>query len=126
MYESATIIGDKQYQFAKSLMNAATETVSGAVDYRHSFVDMSRLVVNLTNPIVHDHFGTIMNITTATLCSPALGYSFAAGTTDGPGAFGFTQGSVTGNPFWDKVRSLTLYLCRCAMFESFFMITTTL
>lgn len=25
-------------------------------------------------------------------CKPAMGYSFAAGTTDGPGAFDFTQG----------------------------------
>ena len=26
-------------------------------------------------------------------CKPAMGYSFAAGTTDGPGAFDFTQGT---------------------------------
>lgn len=25
-------------------------------------------------------------------CLPAMGYSFAAGTTDGPGSFNFTQG----------------------------------
>lgn len=25
-------------------------------------------------------------------CKPAMGFSFAAGTTDGPGAFNFTQG----------------------------------
>ena len=25
-------------------------------------------------------------------CKPAMGYSFAAGTTDGPGAFNFKQG----------------------------------
>ena len=29
-------------------------------------------------------------------CKPALGYSFAAGTTDGPGAFDFKQGKVDG------------------------------
>lgn len=38
------------------------------------------------------------------LCKAALGYSFAAGTTDGPGMMNFTQGTTTGNPFWDKVR----------------------
>jgi hypothetical protein len=31
-------------------------------------------------------------------------YAFAAGTTDGPGMFGFVQGTTSGNPFWDKVR----------------------
>lgn len=33
-----------------------------------------------------------------------MGYSFAAGTTDGPGMLNFTQGTTSGNPFWDKVR----------------------
>lgn len=39
------------------------------------------------------------------LCKPALGYSFAGGTTDGPGAFTFTQGVTTSNEFWDMVSS---------------------
>ena len=30
----------------------------------------------------------------------SLGYSFAAGTTDGPGAFDFTQATTTDNEFW--------------------------
>ena len=33
-------------------------------------------------------------------------FSFAAGTTDGPGEFDFTQGSNTTNPFWDFVSGL--------------------
>lgn len=37
-------------------------------------------------------------------CLPAMGYSFAAGTTDGPGAFDFTQGTTSGNPLWNLVR----------------------
>lgn len=41
-----------------------------------------------------------------TTCKPALGYSFAAGTTDGPGEFDFTQGVITGNPFWDFISGL--------------------
>ena len=36
-------------------------------------------------------------------CKPALGYSFAVGTTDGPGEFDFTQGVITGNPFWNFI-----------------------
>ncbi|KAJ5585128.1 uncharacterized protein N7459_004928 [Penicillium hispanicum] len=41
-------------------------------------------------------------------CTAALGYSFAAGTTDGPGAFDFTQnatGPATDNPLWIVARA---------------------
>nr|CAD7425993.1 unnamed protein product [Timema monikensis] len=38
-------------------------------------------------------------------CLPAMGYSFAAGTTDGPGAFTFKQATKTTNPFWNVVRN---------------------
>ena len=34
-----------------------------------------------------------------------MGYSFAAGTTDGPGSFAFEQGTTTSNPFWNTVRN---------------------
>lgn len=34
-----------------------------------------------------------------------MGYSFAAGTTDGPGVFDFTQGTTTDNPLWNTVRN---------------------
>ena len=35
-----------------------------------------------------------------------MGFSFAAGTTDGPGAFDFVQGDVKGNLFWKLVRNI--------------------
>lgn len=37
------------------------------------------------------------------LCTPALGYAFAAGCVDGAGGFDFTQGTTSGNDFWDLV-----------------------
>lgn len=40
-----------------------------------------------------------------TTCQAALGYSFAAGTTDGPGDFDFTQSSNSTNVFWQFVSS---------------------
>lgn len=95
MVESTQIIGDKQFKFARGLMDATTasvEEVSGPIDYRHSFVRMTSLNVTTAD-------GTVK-----TLCSPAMGYSFAAGTTDGPGMFNFAQGTTTDSPFWDKVR----------------------
>lgn len=33
-----------------------------------------------------------------------MGYSFAAGTTDGPGSFLFSQNTKTENPLWNFVR----------------------
>lgn len=33
-----------------------------------------------------------------------MGYSFAAGTTDGPGLFAFEQGALTGNALWNALR----------------------
>lgn len=33
-----------------------------------------------------------------------MGYSFAAGTTDGPGEFDFKQGTVTDNKLWNTIR----------------------
>lgn len=41
-------------------------------------------------------------------CPAALGYSFAAGTSDGPGAFDFTQNDpgAPSNPLWSVVSGL--------------------
>eukprot|EP00731_Ephydatia_muelleri_P030761 Em0022g275a len=83
MKDSTRIIGERQFEAAKALYGNATTIVSGPVDYRHQFVDMTniKLVVNGTN--VHT-------------CPPAMGYSFAAGCMDGQGAFNFTQGIMAG------------------------------
>lgn len=82
MEESCKIIGEKQFELAKSLMEDAVESIEGPIDFRHSFVDMSKLNV------------TISSGETVTLCSPAMGNSFASGTTDGPGMFNFVQGII--------------------------------
>lgn len=39
-------------------------------------------------------------------CYPAMGYSYAAGTSDGPGIPGFTQGILTSNPLINTYRNL--------------------
>lgn len=52
---------------------------------------------------------TLPDGTEAMTCPAALGYSFAAGTTDGPGAFDFTQGDSgdpDANPIWEVVKGL--------------------
>jgi neutral ceramidase len=91
MVESTQIIGNNQYEFAKKLTDTATEEISGPVDFRHSFVKMDELVVTLASG------------EKKTLCSPAMGYAFAAGTTDGPGMFDFTQGTTSSNRLWNLV-----------------------
>ena len=73
MMESTEIIGRRQYDAALGLYESASKTLIGEVGFRHSFVDMSNKTVTLANGEV------------VTTCPAALGYSFAAGTTDGPG-----------------------------------------
>ncbi|KAH7334765.1 Neutral/alkaline nonlysosomal ceramidase [Rhizoctonia solani] len=93
-FESNLIIGTNQFNGAKTLMGSTLPSVSGAVRSLHSYVNMSSYSFALTNG------------TTVTTCPPAMGYSFAGGTTDGPGAFDFTQGdnSTSQNPFWEIVK----------------------
>ena len=96
MKESAFIIGNRQFLEAKRLLNQAKNglLVDGPVRGINQWIDMSKRHVILDD-------GTM-----AVTCPAAMGYSFAAGTTDGPGEFDFTQGANTSNPFWDFVSGL--------------------
>ncbi|XP_076051185.1 neutral ceramidase [Oratosquilla oratoria] len=92
MVESTQIIGERQFQAAWELYhNESSTPLSGPVQFIHHFVDMGNVTVTL------DSGATVQT------CPPALGYSFAAGTTDGPGGFDFTQGMTEGTPFWNMV-----------------------
>ena len=96
MFLSTEIIGQQQADLATQLMQApaaSKHTLEAPLAYRHAYVYMPGLTVTLPN-------GTAVS-----LCRAALGYSFAAGTTDGPGQFDFRQGQQTGNRFWDIVRN---------------------
>ncbi|KAJ4834751.1 Neutral ceramidase 2 [Turnera subulata] len=78
-FESTRIIGERQFKKAVELFNKATEKLKGKVGYKHAYVDFSKLEVSLGNEMVKT-------------CPAAMGFAFAAGTTDGPGAFDFKQG----------------------------------
>jgi len=82
MFESTKIIGFRQYSKAKELFDNAVTRLSGPIKYIHQTVNMSNVAVELADN------------TTVKTCKPAMGYSFAAGTTDGPGAFDFHQGII--------------------------------
>lgn len=97
-FESTRIIGERQFRKAVELFNTATEQLTGKVGYKHAYVDFSNLEVGLPKK----GGGIEMGKT----CPAALGFAFAAGTTDGPGAFDFKQGDDNGNPFWKLVRNV--------------------
>ncbi|KAH9307463.1 hypothetical protein KI387_035374, partial [Taxus chinensis] len=98
-FESTRIIGERQFKKAAELFNDATKQLSGKIDYRHVYLDFSKLEVK----IQEGHGSREKVIKT---CPAAMGFSFAAGTTDGPGAFDFQQGDDKGNLFWRFVRNL--------------------
>lgn len=83
-FESTRIIGERQFKKAIDLFNMASEQLLGEVDYRHAYVDFSKLEVTLNKS------GGGSEVVKT--CPAAMGFGFAAGTTDGPGAFDFKQG----------------------------------
>ncbi|KAI9735903.1 MAG: hypothetical protein M1834_001369 [Cirrosporium novae-zelandiae] len=98
-------IGFRQYYAAKTLYVSMLSTdppsnvqsVRGptTVKSTHSFHSLSNYTFHLPD-------GTLVRT-----CPAALGYSFAAGTTDGPGAFDFTQNTTDpsdSSPLWLVVR----------------------
>nr|XP_034993811.1 neutral ceramidase [Zootoca vivipara]XP_034993812.1 neutral ceramidase [Zootoca vivipara] len=96
MFESTKIIGRNIYLKAKELSMKASEEISGPIRSSHEWVDMANVTVQLNAT----HSGKT--------CKPAMGYSFAAGTIDGPGVMNFTQGTTEGNSFWDAIRDALL------------------
>eukprot|EP00742_Colponemidia_sp_Colp-10_P000846 GILJ01000918.1.p1 GENE.GILJ01000918.1~~GILJ01000918.1.p1 ORF type:complete len:722 (+),score=110.05 GILJ01000918.1:313-2166(+) len=95
MFQSTEKIGHNQYMKAVELYGTAAEELSaGDIDYRFAFVDFNTLEVDAAFTSTGKNEKT---------CRPALGYSFAAGTTDGPGDFTFTQNDTSTNPFWKFV-----------------------
>ncbi|KAE9967717.1 hypothetical protein EG328_008039 [Venturia inaequalis] len=93
-------IGRRQFEGAKKLYeslgssNSTTAVTGPSVRSLHTFASLANYTFPLPN-------GTIVKT-----CPAALGYSFAAGTTDGPGAFDFKQnnsGNADANPLWKVV-----------------------
>ena len=75
MFESTKIIGQMQYSKAKELFSAPGQLVTGGnVKFAYQNINMTYRDVTMDN-------GTVVQT-----CAAALGYSFAAGTTDGEGA----------------------------------------
>ncbi|CAN9508829.1 unnamed protein product [Ophioblennius macclurei] len=92
MFESTRIIGHNIYMKAKELYAEADEEVTGLVHSAHQWVNMTDVKIQIDDTHV------------VSTCKPALGHSFAAGTTDGGGDLNFTQGATDGDPFWEGIR----------------------
>ncbi|KAK9294787.1 hypothetical protein QLX08_010723 [Tetragonisca angustula] len=100
MFESTSIIANKIFKESWRLWQYGNaKEVIGPIRVAHRYVNMAKQTAKYYNAttrrteIVHG-------------CEPAMGYSFAAGTIDGPGSFSFEQGTTTANPMWNAVRNL--------------------
>ncbi|MDE2402818.1 MAG: neutral/alkaline ceramidase [Burkholderiales bacterium] len=95
-FENTRIIGERQSDKAESLSKASTAMLSGGVDYRMRFIDMSNIrVAGAYTPDAQVH----------NTCPAALGASFAAGSTeDGPGPGVANEGVP--NPFLNSIGGL--------------------
>jgi neutral ceramidase len=94
-------IGRRQYQPAKDLYDVVdskgAQVTGSSVKSFHTFQDMS----NFSFPLANGSY--------THTCPAALGYSFAAGTSDGPGAFDFTQNdpnAPNASPVWRVVSGI--------------------
>lgn len=95
---STKIIGERQFKSAVELFQSASEEVKGKIEYFHVYLNFTDIEVELeSNKVVKT-------------CPAALGPGFAAGTTDGPGAFGFQQGDLKVSVFIIYVYILKIIL----------------
>lgn len=86
------------------MFDKATDKLKGKIRYRHAYVDFS----NLKLSIPQEGGGNKVVET----CPAAMGFAFAAGTTDGPGAFDFKQGD-------DHVKFLCRIMFDQSLYKSF-------
>nr|XP_018916875.1 PREDICTED: neutral ceramidase [Bemisia tabaci] len=98
MFQSTKIIAQRILATAISLWNDPNSwEIKGPVRMVHQFVNMAKREATYQDP----NTGQIRQVHG---CKPAMGHSFAAGTTDGPGLFAFKQGTKSpDNPLWNSV-----------------------
>ncbi|KAI8390988.1 Neutral/alkaline nonlysosomal ceramidase [Radiomyces spectabilis] len=96
-YETNRIIGQNQATKAIELFRQQRDMptyVSGVIDFRHQYWDITKATVRTTDgDLVHP-------------CLPAMGYGFAAGTTDGPAVRGLYQNMTKGTLLWGTLAHL--------------------
>ena len=99
-FDNTRIIGTRQYDAARRLLDGPRTAITGGVDSRFSMVDLSAVTVR------PEYTGDGQQHTT---CDGALGASFAAGSTeDGGGGLPLFGEGPDGNPLFDAI-SAVLY-----------------
>ncbi|CAG9832881.1 unnamed protein product [Diabrotica balteata] len=98
MTESTEIIANKLFRKGKELLEDPHGTeLNGNIKFIHKFVYMPNQTAT-----VQLKDGPLIRVKG---CLPALGYSFAGGTTDGPGVYPFKQGTKDDDPLWTFIRN---------------------
>ncbi|KAJ3194841.1 hypothetical protein HK101_001790 [Irineochytrium annulatum] len=93
---STKLIGTYQYHAAKAVAESSATPMTGSrVDFRHAYVNMSNVQVNVDGQMIKT-------------CLPSMGSSFAAGTIDGTATSLSAQGANSSNPFLSFIRDLIL------------------
>ena len=98
-FENTRIIGQRQADAAAGLAGAPGRELTGGVDSRTTYVDLSRIVVGA------DYTGDGREHRTS---APSAGAAAFAGTDEGPGYAWFRQG-VGANRFWDGLSRHAVY-----------------
>ncbi|KAI8138889.1 Neutral/alkaline nonlysosomal ceramidase [Fennellomyces sp. T-0311] len=93
-YESNRIIGQNQADMAIKLFKEATQRLDGPVDFRQKYWDITKAEI------------VKVDGTHGTPCPAAMGYGFAAGTTDNPAIDGIYQNMTHGTLFWDLLKNI--------------------
>lgn len=97
-FDNTRIIGTRQYDAARALLDGPRTTITGTVDSRLSMVDLSAVTVR------PQYTGDGQQHTT---CAGALGASFAAGSTeDGGGGLPLFGEGPDGNPLFDAISNV--------------------
>lgn len=99
MFESTYIIASRIANSAWDTWRSKGRPLKGPVTSVHQYVDMPSQTAPYRDPATGE-------IKMVRGCLAAMGYSFAAGTTDGPGMFSFQQGTKSTNPLWNAVTDL--------------------
>lgn len=86
-FESTRLSGERQYDRARALFENATESLTGGVDFRHTYVQMD----NIKLPDLASH--------PCRTCRAAIGMAIAAGSPDGRGPYNAAREGMTCEQF---------------------------
>lgn len=102
MFESTRLVAEKLVSKAWELWTGPkAREIKGPLFSVHQYTEMPGQEADA----VDTRTGKVSRVRA---CLPAMGYSFAAGTTDGPGAFKFTQGTRSSNQLWNTLRNFIM------------------